>query len=116
MVLSIVYGMVFGALAASKLRGQMAHVGLGSLFGLVLWLVNFYVIAAMAFPWFLEANPIVQFIAHTFFFGTVLGYSLWKARENTAADGTRGSTGRLCKLLLLLRALLPVLENETVTS
>ena len=90
MVLSIVYGMVFGALAARTLRGQMAYVGLGSLLGLALWLVNFYVIAPMAFPWFLEANPIVQFIAHTFFFGTVLGYSLWKARENTAADGTRG--------------------------
>ncbi|WP_258045731.1 hypothetical protein [Mesorhizobium sp. NBSH29] len=90
MVLSIVYGMIFGAIAASTLRGQMAHVGLGSLFGLVLWLVNFYVIAPMAFPWFLEANPIAQFIAHTFFFGTVLGYSLWKARENTAAEGARG--------------------------
>ena len=76
MMLSIVYGMVFGALVASTLRGPAAVVGLGSLFGLVLWLVNFYVIAPMAFPWFLEASPIVQFIAHTFFFGTVLGYSL----------------------------------------
>lgn len=33
-------------------------------------------IAPFAFPWFGMANPVVQFFAHTFFFGTVLGLLL----------------------------------------
>jgi uncharacterized membrane protein YagU involved in acid resistance len=81
-ILSIIYGLIFGALA-TVLRGPMALVGIGTIFGLALWLVNFYAIAPFAFPWFLEANPLVQFIANTFFFGTVLGYFLWKSQERS---------------------------------
>lgn len=46
--------------------------------GLGLWLVNFYVIAPIGgWTWFPEGtNPVVQFIAHTFFYGTVLGIYL----------------------------------------
>jgi hypothetical protein len=46
-----------------------------------LWIVNFYVIAPIAFPWFLQANPLLQFIGHTFFFGSVLGYYVWRSQE-----------------------------------
>jgi hypothetical protein len=52
-ILAIIYGIVFGEIAA-MLRGPAAFIGLGSLFGLGLWLVNFYVIAPLAFPWFLD--------------------------------------------------------------
>ncbi|WP_245467825.1 hypothetical protein, partial [Mesorhizobium sp. M6A.T.Cr.TU.017.01.1.1] len=52
MILAIIYGIVFGEIA-SMLRGSAAFIGLGSVFGLALWLVNFYVIAPIAFPWFL---------------------------------------------------------------
>jgi hypothetical protein len=79
MVLSAIYGAVFGAIASAVgvLRANRgALVGAATVFGLLLWLVNFYVIAPVLFPWFLMANPVVQFVAHTFFFGTALGLLL----------------------------------------
>ncbi len=53
---------------------------------LLLWLVNFYVVAPVLFPWFLMANPVVQFLAHTFFFGTVLGLSLGARLETRNSE------------------------------
>jgi hypothetical protein len=79
MMLAVIYGGIF-ALVFGGLRSVWADIGVGAAFGFALWLLNFYVIAPMAFPWFLEANPMVQFIAHTFFFGAVLGWYLWWAR------------------------------------
>jgi uncharacterized membrane protein YagU involved in acid resistance len=84
-ILAIVYGLIFGAIA-TVLRGPMAYVGLATVFGFALWLINFYLIAPFAFPWFQEASPIVQFIAHTFFFGTVLGFFLWKSHERSELE------------------------------
>ena len=77
--LSGIYGAVFGAAIAGidALRhDRIVLVGAATTFGLLLWLVNFYVIAPIAFPWFSMADPYVQFTAHTFFFGTALGLSL----------------------------------------
>jgi hypothetical protein len=78
-VLAALYGMIFTVIVGG-LRSAMWDVLLGVLFGVALWLINFYVIAPMAFPWFLEANPVVQFIAHAVFFGAVLGLYIWRAR------------------------------------
>jgi len=85
MMLSIIYGVIFGEIA-TILRGPAAFIGAGGIFGLVLWLVNFYVIAPFAFPWFLDSNPLVQFIGHTFFFGMVLGYYLWKSHQRSGLE------------------------------
>jgi hypothetical protein len=77
--LSAIYGAVFGVAVAGidALRhGRFVLVGAATIFGFLLWLVNFYVIAPIAFPWFSMAEPYVQFTAHTFFFGTALGLSL----------------------------------------
>jgi hypothetical protein len=76
--LSAIYGAVFGVAVAEI--GALRHdrvvlVGAAAAFGLLLWLVNFYVIAPIAFPWFSMADPFVQFLAHTFF-GAALGLSL----------------------------------------
>ncbi len=90
MVLSAIYGAVFGAVASAVgvLRANRGVlVGVATVFGLLLWLVNFYVIAPMLFPWFLMANPVVQFAAHTFFYGTALGLLLGGAWRNDR--GTR---------------------------
>lgn len=79
MVLSMMYGAGFGIVASAvgALKENRALlVGAGTIAGLALWIVNFYVIAPVAFPWFAMANPVVQFLAHTFFFGTVLGLLL----------------------------------------
>ena len=77
--LSAFYGAVFGAtvgLIGILRNGRMALVVAASIFGFVLWLANFYEIAPALFPWFSMTNPVVQFIAHTFFFGTTLGLML----------------------------------------
>ncbi len=79
MVLLMIYGAAFGAVASSVgfLRDSgWALIGVATAFGFALWIFNFYVVAPIAFPWFGMANPVVQFFAHTFFFGTVLGLLL----------------------------------------
>ncbi len=73
---SAIFGSIFGAivgLTGALRRSRGALVGAATVFGLVLWIVNFYVIAPIAFPWFQSAAVPVQFVAHTFFFGTALG-------------------------------------------
>jgi hypothetical protein len=79
MVLSMMFGVVFGAVASAigaLRRSRWALIGAATVFGFALWIVNFYIIAPIAFPWFAMANPVVQFFAHTFFFGTALGLLL----------------------------------------
>ena len=83
-VLAAIYGAVFAA-AFGGLRSAAMDIGIGAAYGFALWLLNFYVIAPIAFPWFAEANPVVQFIAHTFFFGAVLGWYVWQARQRAEA-------------------------------
>ena len=80
MILAVIFGGAF-AFILGGLGSAAADIGVGAAFGLALWLVNFYLIAPVAFPWFTEANPLVQFIAHTFFFGAVLGWYVWQARN-----------------------------------
>ncbi|MBI4493405.1 MAG: hypothetical protein HY690_11510 [Chloroflexi bacterium] len=85
MMLSAVFGVILGVLVAAipGMAGSTVRlIALASAFGLLLWLVNFYVIAPVAgWVWFPNAtNPVVQLVAHTFFFGTVLGiYLRWAA-------------------------------------
>jgi hypothetical protein len=85
LVLAIIYGLIFGVVA-TMLRGAAALIGIGWIYGLALWLVNFYAIAPTTFPWFLDANPVLQFIAHTFFFGAVLGLWFWNAQQRSGFD------------------------------
>ena len=87
-----VYGVGFTAavLSVPALRGHRAAiVVVGLLFGLALWLINFYVIAKILWPWFLMANPVVQFFAHTFFFGDPLGVlvAAWQPVPGPAPGG-----------------------------
>ncbi len=79
LLLSGIYGVVFGVVAsniASLRASRLALILAASVYGLLLWIVNFSLIAPLAFPWFGMANPIVQFVAHTFFYGTGLGLLL----------------------------------------
>jgi hypothetical protein len=80
MILAMIYGGVFAALAGG-LRPGPAVIGLAGAYGVLLWLINFYLIAPAAFPWFAQANPVVAFVGHAVFFGAVLGYVLWRAHE-----------------------------------
>jgi hypothetical protein len=87
MLLSVAFGAVF-ALLVAQLRTladtDQWLVVAATIFGLVLWLVNFYVIAPLfGWHWFpQDTNPVVQFVAHTFFFGMALGiYVAWARRS-----------------------------------
>ena len=95
MTLSAIYGAVFAAVvsAIGALQGNRgALIGVATIFGFILWLVNFYAIAPVLFPWFLMANPVAQLLAHTFFFGTALGLLLtgiWHRGEDFRAGPLR---------------------------
>jgi uncharacterized membrane protein YagU involved in acid resistance len=72
---ALLFVAVFQPIPTIRPRGLVLT---GCLYGVLLWLVNFYVIApVMGWTWFAErTNPVVQFIAHTFFFGCTLSYLL----------------------------------------
>lgn len=84
-VLAVIYGALF-AVIFGGLRSPAVDVAVGVAYGLALWLINFYVIAPMVFPWFTEADPMSQFIAHAVFFGAVLGWYMWWARRRAEAN------------------------------
>lgn len=78
MALSIVYGVVIVAVldVVGRLSASRATiVAVTSLAGFLLWVINFYVFAPIfGWTWFPnDTNPLVQIVAHTVFFGTVLG-------------------------------------------
>jgi uncharacterized membrane protein YagU involved in acid resistance len=85
-VLSIVFAAAFTALAswiAAITEGELlTHTAdmlvAGVIFGVALWLMNFYVIAPLAgWRWFPDdMNHLVAFLGHGFFFGGVLGLAL----------------------------------------
>jgi len=55
--------------------------------GFLLWIVNFF-----GWTWFPnDTNPIVQIVAHTVFFGTVLGVALDRLHFRRAAKGGSAS-------------------------
>lgn len=91
MVLSAMFGIVFGlavALIPTLGRSTASLVGSASVYGLVIWIANFYVIAPIAgWDWFpQETNGTVQFFAHVIFFGSVLGVWLDRARALIQPD------------------------------
>jgi hypothetical protein len=80
-LLSAMYGAGVAAVAwaVPTLRSSTATLVIwASLAGLALWIVNFYLIAPIAgWRWFPdETDPVVQFVAHTFVYGSLLGLYL----------------------------------------
>lgn len=87
MIYSIVAGGVFGFIVAavkSLHATTSALIISGAVFGLLMWLVNFYLIApAAGWSWFpQEASQFWQgFVAHTFLYGAVLGWYIAGRRK-----------------------------------
>lgn len=85
-VLAAVFGAIFGAILGglslgigALSRSRAALTAAAAFGGLLLWLINFYVIAPAAFPWFTKltmSSPIVQFFSHTIFYGAAFGLLL----------------------------------------
>lgn len=87
MVMSMVFGMIFALIAgrvAAMARSGGALIAAASVYGLLLWIVNFYLIAPVAgWDWFPDrTEEWVQFLAHTFMFGSVLGLYLERVRNS----------------------------------
>jgi hypothetical protein len=88
LVLSVAFTAIFAAIASPMLAasglgttsGSLAFAGIA--FGIVLWLVNFYLIAPVAgWTWFPErTDPVVQFQAHALSFGCTAGWMLDRGR------------------------------------
>lgn len=95
LVLSVTFTAVFtfivSAISTATLGEVVATPGsivlAGVLFGVALWLVNFYIVApAAGWTWFPEqTNAGVQFFAHGFFFGAPTGWILTRLRRVVAA-------------------------------
>lgn len=83
----IVYGLL-GARASEATRTSFGRqAGLGILFGLALWFVNFQIIARILYPWFLGAPQFLQAMMHGLFFGLPLAliYAASERRIHVAA-------------------------------
>jgi uncharacterized membrane protein YagU involved in acid resistance len=94
LLFSVVMGVVFGALVAG-LQALAVNPGVlmvsASLFGMLLWLINFYVVApAAGWEWFPNQTSAFWqgFVAHTFFFGTVVGAWLSQRIEKPKVKGS----------------------------
>lgn len=91
-VLSIVYALILGVLIAGSSRGTAIWVGAG--FGLVLYLVNFYLFTAI-FPWFAMARNWISVFCHITF-GLVAGWAYVALRRPALvreAASTRAARG-----------------------
>ena len=92
MTLSALYGAgvaVAAAIVPQLRSGTLPLVAWASAAGFALWIVNFYVVAPIAgWNWFPEGtDPVVQFVAHTFFFGSVLGIYLDRFARSRSSVG-----------------------------
>lgn len=77
LVLSMIYGIILATVvAAVPALGTIGSILLGLVFGLALWVVNFYIIApAAGWSWFpQDTDPLVQSSLHAVTFGTALGW------------------------------------------
>jgi hypothetical protein len=88
LVLSVTFAVIFVHLVRIAFGhwGSDVLILAATAYGVLLWLMNFYVVARIAgWEWFPErTEPIVQFFAHAFFFGTVLGSYLDRAGTGRA--------------------------------
>jgi hypothetical protein len=95
--LSAIYGVAYALLSGALPKptrqsfGQQAAVGL--VFGVVLYVLNFHVIAPALYPWFREANQAWQFVLHTIFFGLPLGLCMASSERRMGSGTMMGKLG-----------------------
>ncbi len=77
LVLSAIFGLIYGlamrAFPPATRVSYGAQTILGAGYGLLLWLVNFQLIARSAYPWFLSDAQGLQVVLHAVAFGIPLG-------------------------------------------
>jgi hypothetical protein len=90
--LSALYGRVIGAGSGLLARDTAGAAALGALLGLLVFGLDFYVIAPSAFPWFLEVRNAATACDHAIFGAlcAVLAHSLRGPRESPSALERKG--------------------------
>jgi hypothetical protein len=82
--LAMLYGYAFGIAnsnaAFSTLMSPVRELVLGSLYGVLLWFVNFLLIGPYLYPWLEDTRPVLQLVAHVAFFGVPLA-GIFELRE-----------------------------------
>jgi hypothetical protein len=96
--LSALYGGAFGYLQArlgpEPRRSTAQQIWVGLAFGFGLYLVNFQVIARVAYPWFRLLSQPWQVILHTFFFGLPLALCFAIVERKQAGLAPRAAAAR----------------------
>ncbi|MDP2270452.1 MAG: hypothetical protein Q8N23_24285 [Archangium sp.] len=87
-VFGLIYGLINGRFSTSTETSFGRQAGLGLLFGAMLWLANFQLIARVLYPWFLDAPQFLQMAMHAMFFGLPLGL-MYAAAERRAHHSVR---------------------------
>lgn len=83
-----VLGMLFGCILAAILStfrlddSPGMAFGIGAVFGLVIYIFNFYVMAK-AYPWFVDMRTLETFIGHVIF-GMTAGFVYWRMQRRQA--------------------------------
>ncbi len=95
LIFSAVVGVIFALIVvnvAALRTSPMALIVAATVYGAILWPLNFYLLAPLiGRPWFTETPPVQQFVYHAFFFGTVLGLYLMWALPNQRQRNKRTS-------------------------
>ena len=68
----LIYGAINGALSRETETSWGRQAGIGLVFGVLLWFVNFQLIARAIYPWFLDTPQALQAALHAVFFGLPL--------------------------------------------
>jgi hypothetical protein len=86
--LGIVFGLVMAAILTQlELDGTPTRAGVsGAIMGLVLYLINFELVAVRFFPWLNDLRGADTMAAHAVF-GTVAGLLYWKLKRTVAKEG-----------------------------
>ena len=87
LVLSAAFGAVYALIVSRMSRETRVSTGReavgGVVYGTLLWLVNFQVIAALLYPWFLEPPQFPQMAMHALFYGLPLGILQARMEQRT---------------------------------
>jgi hypothetical protein len=94
LILSGIFGIIAAGVftfAPTLAQSRTLMVITTTIYGLLLWFINFYIIPSFIFEWFFNATPMVQLVAHGLVFGVTLGFVL--PSEQQLAEQQREQKG-----------------------
>ncbi len=86
----LVYGLVNSACSQRTRANGWAQAGIGLVFGAMLYVVNFQVVARIGYPWFLDAPQVLQMAMHAMSYGLPLGLMYAAAEHRVGGVVPRG--------------------------